>query len=201
MSRIVTGCIGLLIACLGFSCQSRQGGGGVPGFRGPINAVGESASASPRNNAKKSSEKGDKSEKAPVEKGAEKGAEKASGAKKKIRRSVSRGIVFVKATFNNTLVTITDTNGDTLVRESAGTSGFKGSRKSTPFAAQMAAEKAARAAMEHGLRRVEVQVKGPGSGRDTAVRSIQGTGIEVTSIKDVTPVPHNGCRQPKRRRT
>ena len=95
----------------------------------------------------------------------------------------------------------TDQQGNTLSWASSGNVGFKGSRKSTPFAAQMAAEKAARAAMEHGLRRVEVQVKGPGSGRDTAVRSIQQTGIEVTSIKDVTPVPHNGCRQPKRRRT
>jgi small subunit ribosomal protein S11 len=97
-------------------------------------------------------------------------------------------------------VSITDTEGNVLAWASSGAVGFKGSRKSTPFAAQLAAERAARAAMEHGLRRAEVQVKGPGSGRDTAVRSIQNTGIEVTSIKDVTPVPHNGCRQPKRRR-
>ena len=120
--------------------------------------------------------------------------------KKKIRRNVARGIAHIKATFNNTTVTITDVNGDVLCWATAGTSGFKGSRKSTPYAAQQAAERAANAAIEHGLRRAEVQVKGPGSGRDTAVRSIQNTGIEVTSIKDVTPVPHNGCRQPKRRR-
>ena len=111
------------------------------------------------------------------------------------------GVVHIKSSFNNTIVSITDTEGNVISWASSGGVGFKGSRKSTPFAAQMAAEKAARAAMEHGLRRVEVQVKGPGSGRDTAVRSIQNTGIEVTSIKDVTPVPHNGCRQPKRRRT
>ena len=121
--------------------------------------------------------------------------------KKKERRIVQSGVAHVQASFNNTIVTITDMSGNTIVWASSGNQGFKGSRKSTPFAAQMAAEKAARAAMEHGLRRVEVQVKGPGSGRDTAVRSIQQTGIEVTSIKDVTPVPHNGCRQPKRRRT
>jgi len=121
--------------------------------------------------------------------------------KKKIKRNVPRAVAHVQASFNNTIVSITDTEGNVISWASSGGVGFKGSRKSTPFAAQMAAEKAARAAMEHGLRRVEVQVKGPGSGRDTAVRSIQQTGIEVTSIKDVTPVPHNGCRQPKRRRT
>ena len=124
----------------------------------------------------------------------------AKAKKRKARRNVSRAVVHIKATFNNTTVTITDPNGDALCWASSGTVGFKGSRKSTPFAAQLAAEKAGRAAMEHGLKRAEVQVKGPGSGRDTAVRSIQQTGIEVTSIKDVTPVPHNGCRQPKRRR-
>ena len=117
------------------------------------------------------------------------------------KRIVHSGYAHIHASFNNTMITITDTEGNVIAWSSAGGVGFKGSRKSTPFAAQMAAEKAARAAMEHGLRRVEVQVKGPGSGRDTAVRSIQQTGIEVTSIKDVTPVPHNGCRQPKRRRT
>ena len=122
-------------------------------------------------------------------------------AKKRDRKVSVNGVAHVQASFNNTIVTITDMDGNVVTWASAGKVGFKGSRKSTPFAAQMAAEKAARAAMEHGLRRVEVQVKGPGSGRDTAVRSIQNTGIEVTSIKDVTPVPHNGCRQPKRRRT
>ena len=121
--------------------------------------------------------------------------------RKRERRNVSHGVAHIKSSFNNTIITITDQEGNVLSWASAGNIGFKGSKKSTPFAAQMAAEKAARAAMEHGLKRVEVQVKGPGSGRDTAVRSIQSTGIEVTSIKDVTPVPHNGCRQPKRRRT
>ena len=129
----------------------------------------------------------------------------AQGAAKKVRRkekkNVAHGHAHIKSTFNNTIISITDPTGAVISWASAGTVGFKGSRKSTPFAAQMAAEKAARAAMEHCLRRVEVQVKVPGSGRDTAVRSIQNTGIEVTSIKDVTPVPHNGCRQPKRRRT
>ena len=121
--------------------------------------------------------------------------------RKRERKNVTVGVVHIKSSFNNTIVSITDMSGNVISWASSGGVGFKGSRKSTPFAAQMAAEKAARAAMEHGLRRVEVQVKGPGSGRDTAVRSIQNTGIEVTSIKDVTPVPHNGCRQPKRRRT
>ena len=120
--------------------------------------------------------------------------------RKKDRKNVSTGVVHIKSSFNNTIVTVTDTQGNVLSWASSGAVGFKGSRKSTPFAAQLAAERAATAAMEHGVRRVEVQVKGPGSGRDTAVRSIQNTGIEVTSIKDVTPVPHNGCRQPKRRR-
>jgi small subunit ribosomal protein S11 len=120
--------------------------------------------------------------------------------RKRERKNVAFGVVHIKSSFNNTIVTITDTEGNTLAWASSGNVGFKGSRKSTPFAAQMAAEKAARAAMEHGVRRVEVQVKGPGSGRETAIRSIQNTGIEVSSIKDVTPVPHNGCRPPKRRR-
>ena len=119
---------------------------------------------------------------------------------KKVRKNVTRGIAHVRATHNNTIVTITDTSGNVISWASSGAVGFKGSRKSTPYAAQQAAERAANAAMEHGLRRVEVHVKGPGSGRDTAVRSIQNTGIEVTSIKDVTPVPHNGCTVPKRRR-
>ena len=120
--------------------------------------------------------------------------------RKRDRKNVSTGIVHIKSSFNNTIVAITDTEGNVIAWASSGGVGFKGSRKSTPYAAQQAAERAANAAMEHGLRRVEVQVKGPGSGRDTAVRSIQNTGIEVTSIKDVTPVPHNGCRPPKRRR-
>jgi small subunit ribosomal protein S11 len=120
--------------------------------------------------------------------------------RKRDRKNVSTGVVHIKSSFNNTIVTITDTQGNVISWASSGAVGFKGSRKSTPYAAQQAAERAANAAMEHGLRRVEVLVKGPGSGRDTAVRSIQNTGIEVTSIKDVTPVPHNGCRQPKRRR-
>jgi small subunit ribosomal protein S11 len=120
--------------------------------------------------------------------------------RKRDRKNVSTGIVHIKSSFNNTIVSITDTQGNVIAWASSGGVGFKGSRKSTPYAAQQAAEKAGKAAMEHGLRRAEVQVKGPGSGRDTAVRSIQQTGIEVTSIKDVTPVPHNGCRQPKRRR-
>ena len=116
------------------------------------------------------------------------------------RKNVSTGVVHIKSSFNNTIVTITDTQGNVIAWASSGAVGFKGSRKSTPYAAQQAAERAANAAIENGLRRAEVQVKGPGSGRDTAVRSIQNAGIEVTSIKDVTPVPHNGCRPPKRRR-
>ena len=120
--------------------------------------------------------------------------------RKRDRKNISSGVVHIKSSFNNTIVTITDTAGNVIAWASSGAVGFKGSRKSTPYAAQQAAERAANAAMEHGVRRVEVQVKGPGSGRDTAVRSIQNTGIEVVSIKDVTPVPHNGCRPPKRRR-
>jgi small subunit ribosomal protein S11 len=116
------------------------------------------------------------------------------------RKNITFGVAHIKSSFNNTIVTITDQEGNTLSWASAGNVGFKGSRKSTPFAAQMAAEACARRAMEHGVRRVEVVVKGPGSGRETAIRSIQNTGIEVTGIKDVTPQPHNGCRAPKRRR-
>jgi len=116
------------------------------------------------------------------------------------RKNITFGVAHIKSSFNNTIVTITDQEGNTLSWASAGNVGFKGSRKSTPFAAQMAAEACARRAMEHGVRRVEVVVKGPGSGRETAIRSIQNTGIEVTGIKDVTPQPHNGCRTPKRRR-
>ena len=120
--------------------------------------------------------------------------------RKRDRKNVSTGVIHIKSTFNNTIVSITDLQGNVISWASSGAVGFKGSRKSTPFAAQLAAEKAARAAQEHGLRRAEIQVKGPGSGRDTAVRSIQNTGIEVISIKDVTPVPHYGCRMTKRRR-
>jgi len=120
--------------------------------------------------------------------------------RKRERKNVSTGVVHIKSSFNNTIVSITDAQGNVISWASSGAVGFKGSRKSTPFAAQMAAEKAGKAAMEHGLRRAEVYVKGPGSGRDTALRSIQNLGIEVSGIKDVTPVPHNGCRQPKRRR-
>jgi small subunit ribosomal protein S11 len=116
------------------------------------------------------------------------------------RKNVTHGIAHIKSSFNNTIVTISDQQGNTLAWASSGNVGFKGSRKSTPFAAQLAAETAARRAMEHGVRRVDVVVKGPGSGRETAIRSIQNTGIEVLGIKDVTPIPHNGCRPPKRRR-
>jgi small subunit ribosomal protein S11 len=120
--------------------------------------------------------------------------------RKRERKNVSHGVVHIKSSFNNTIVSITDQEGNVLAWASAGNVGFKGSRKSTPFAAQMAAEQCARRAMEHGVRKVDVLVKGPGSGRETAIRSIMQTGIEVTGIKDVTPTPHNGCRPPKRRR-
>jgi small subunit ribosomal protein S11 len=116
------------------------------------------------------------------------------------RKNVTHGVAHIKSSFNNTIIAISDQEGHILAWSSAGNVGFKGSRKSTPYAAQMAAEAAARRAMEHGVRKVDVQVKGPGSGRETAIRSIQNAGIEVTGIKDVTPVPHNGCRPPKRRR-
>lgn len=116
------------------------------------------------------------------------------------RKSVPRGRAYVQSTFNNTLITLTDPTGAVLSWGSAGQSGFKGSRKSTPYAAQMAAEGAARRAMEHGLRMVEVFVKGPGSGREAAIRALQSVGLSILSIRDVTPVPHNGCRPPKRRR-
>lgn len=116
------------------------------------------------------------------------------------RKNVTHGIAHIKSSFNNTIIAISDQEGKILAWSSAGNVGFNGSRKSTPYAAQMAAEVAARRAMEHGVRKVDVQVKGPGSGRETAIRSIQNAGIEVTGIKDVTPVPHNGCRPPKRRR-
>ena len=116
------------------------------------------------------------------------------------RKNIENGIAHIKSTFNNTIITITDTNGNAISWASAGTVGFKGSRKSTPFADQMAAETAAKQAMEHGLREVECYVKGPGAGREAAIRSLQAAGLEVSVIKDVTPIPHNGCRPPKRRR-
>ena len=120
--------------------------------------------------------------------------------RKRERKSVPRGRAYVQSTFNNTLITLTDPNGNVLAWASAGQAGFKGSRKSTPYAAQIAAEQAARRAMEHGLRQVEVLVRGPGSGREAAVRALQSSGLMVLSIKDATPVQHNGCRPPKRRR-
>jgi small subunit ribosomal protein S11 len=116
------------------------------------------------------------------------------------RKNIAYGVAHIKSSFNNTIITIADQEGNTIAWASSGNVGFKGSRKSTPFAAQLAAETAARRAMEHGVRKVDVVVKGPGSGRETAIRSIQNTGIEVVGIKDVTPIPHNGCRPPKRRR-
>ncbi len=120
--------------------------------------------------------------------------------KQKERKNIPLGVAHIHASFNNTLVTITDPSGNTISWASAGNVNFKGSRKGTPFAAQVAADKASRLAQEHGLRRVEVQVRGPGSGRETAIRALQASGLEVGSITDVTPVPHNGCRPPKRRR-
>lgn len=120
--------------------------------------------------------------------------------KRRVKKHVTKGIAHVHSTFNNTIVTLTDEHGNALSWSSAGALGFKGSRKSTPFAAQMAAEAAAKAGMEHGLQTVEVSVKGPGPGREAAIRQLQVTGLEVTSIRDVTPVPHNGCRPPKRPR-
>lgn len=120
--------------------------------------------------------------------------------KKKVSKNIINGVAHIRSTFNNTIVTISDTEGNVLSWASAGELGFRGSRKSTPFAAQMAAETATKAAMEHGLKNVEVFVKGPGAGREAAIRALQATGLEVNSIKDVTPIPHNGCRPPKRRR-
>ncbi len=127
-------------------------------------------------------------------------ARKTTRTKKKVRKNVEYGVAHISSTFNNTIVTLTDKAGNALSWASAGGLGFRGSRKSTPFAAQMAAETAAKAAMEHGLKQVEVYVKGPGAGREAAIRSLQATGLEVNMIKDVTPIPHNGCRPPKRRR-
>ena len=120
--------------------------------------------------------------------------------KRRERKNIDKGCAHIRSSFNNTIVTISDTNGNAISWASAGEMGFKGSRKSTPFAAQTAAETAAKAAMEHGLKTVEVFVKGPGQGRESAIRALQTAGLEIVSIKDVTPIPHNGCRPPKRRR-
>ncbi len=119
---------------------------------------------------------------------------------KRVKKNIEKGAAHIRSSFNNTIVTITDVNGNALSWASAGGLGFRGSKKSTPFAAQTAAETAAKAAMEHGLKTVEVYVKGPGAGREAAIRALQAAGLEVTMIKDVTPIPHNGCRPPKRRR-
>ncbi len=124
----------------------------------------------------------------------------AAGGKRKTRRNVAKGIVFIKATFNNTMITITDMNGETLCWQSAGTVGFKGTRKSTPFAAQRAGESAASAARKFGVTEVEVRVKGPGSGRESAVSGLQSGGLRIQSIEDITPLPHNGCRPARKRR-
>lgn len=128
------------------------------------------------------------------------GAKKSAIRRRRDRKNIERGAAHIQSTFNNTIVTITDTEGNGISWASAGRLGFKGSKKSTPFAAQSASETAAKAAMEHGLKTVEVYVKGPGSGREAAIRALQAAGLEVTMIKDVTPIPHNGCRPPKRRR-
>ena len=126
-------------------------------------------------------------------------AKKVTG-KRRVKKNIERGAAHIRSTFNNTLVTISDVNGNAISWASAGEMGFKGSRKSTPYAAQMAAEKAAKTAMEHGMKTVEVYVKGPGAGREAAIRALQTAGLEISLIKDVTPIPHNGCRPPKRRR-
>jgi len=122
------------------------------------------------------------------------------GARKKVKKNIQSGIAHIQSTFNNTLITITDVAGNVVCWSTAGGQGFKGSRKSTPFAAQVAAEECAKKAADHGLRQVSVHVKGPGAGRESAVRALQAAGIKVTMIRDVTPIPHNGCRPPKRRR-
>jgi small subunit ribosomal protein S11 len=131
---------------------------------------------------------------------AKKVQKKASRVKRRERKNIERGQAHIHSTFNNTIVTLTDVRGNAISWSSAGQMGFKGSRKSTPFAASMVAEEAAKKGMEHGLKTVEVYVKGPGAGREAAIRSLQATGLEVNLIKDVTPIPHNGCRPPKRRR-
>jgi small subunit ribosomal protein S11 len=125
---------------------------------------------------------------------------KVTRTKRRERKNIERGVAHIKSTFNNTFISITDVDGNSISWSSAGNVGFKGSRKSTPFAAQLAAESAAKVAMEHGIKQVEVCVKGPGAGREAAIRSLQAAGLEVNAIRDVTPIPHNGCRPPKRRR-
>ncbi|MEM6251473.1 MAG: 30S ribosomal protein S11 [Cyanobacteria bacterium P01_D01_bin.156] len=127
-----------------------------------------------------------------------KGVKRSGG--RKTKKNIPNGVVHIQSTFNNTIVTITDTKGDAVSWASAGSSGFKGAKKGTPFAAQTAADSAARRAMDQGMRQVEVMVSGPGAGRETAIRALQGAGLEITLIRDVTPIPHNGCRPPKRRR-
>jgi len=127
-------------------------------------------------------------------------ARKTNTRKRRVKKNVESGIAHIRSTFNNTIVTLTDMQGNALAWSSSGSLGFRGSKKSTPFAAQMAAEPAAKVGMEHGLKTLEVTVKGPGSGREAAIRALQAVGLEVTAIKDVTPIPHNGCRPPKRRR-
>ena len=127
-------------------------------------------------------------------------AKEAGRARRKERKNVSSGMVHVNASFNNTMITITDVQGNSICWASAGKMGFKGSRKSTPYAAQLAGEQVAKAAIEHGMRTVEVEVTGPGSGRESALRALQAAGLQVTSIRDITPIPHNGCRTPKKRR-
>ena len=124
----------------------------------------------------------------------------AKSSKRKVRKNVAKAIVHIKATFNNTLITVTDLNGDTICSSSAGCAGFKGSRKSTPFAAQQAAQRCAGTAMRNGVREIEIKVKGPGSGRESAISALQQAGLRIASIEDVTPLPHDGCRPPKRRR-
>jgi small subunit ribosomal protein S11 len=124
----------------------------------------------------------------------------AARPKRRERKNITSGVAHVNATFNNTMITITDAQGNSIAWSSAGSQGFKGSRKSTPYAAQMAAEDAGRKAMEHGVRTIEIEVKGPGAGRESALRALQAVGFQITSIRDVTPIPHNGCRPPKRRR-
>jgi small subunit ribosomal protein S11 len=137
---------------------------------------------------------------APAAAGAPAAGEAAAVRKKKGKKNVANGIVYIAATFNNTIVSVADATGAVIAWSSAGAKGFRGSRKNTPFAAQVAAEDAVRKAMEHGLRTVSVEVKGPGAGRESALRAIQSAGIRVSQIKDTTPIPHNGCRPPKRRR-
>jgi small subunit ribosomal protein S11 len=122
------------------------------------------------------------------------------GGPKKQKKNIPNGIAFIQSNFNNTIVTISDTKGDVISWATAGSSGFKGAKKGTPFAAQTAADTAARKAMDNGMRQVEVMVSGPGAGRETAIRALQGAGLEITLIRDITPIPHNGCRPPKRRR-